>query len=312
MRLNPGVLAAPGQYLPATASAILEWAAFLGKRGLQPKTIKGYISSIRSLHVDAGLPFDVCESPTLQRLIRGIKRFHGEKARQPKLPITLDIFQRLVAVSGDLNQLFNAEFDAASKTAWSGFFRCGEVTVPDNGKFDPSIHLTRGSVEFLPSFENATHVRITLPASKTDPFRKGITILIAKVAAETCAVTALQHLFRVNPQPSTAPLFSNGAGAPLTRKDFIATLKSRLASIGLDASGYSGHSFRRGAATSAAIAGYSDYEIQLLGRWRSDAYRLYLDVPQHRIIHLSSRLHWASAPAQPFEPPALPFASPVA
>ena len=62
-------------------------------------------------------------------------------------------------------------------------------------------------------------------------------------------------------------------------------------------------------ATSAASVGYSDYEIQLLGRWRSDAYKLYLDVPRDRILHLSSSLHVALAPAQPPAPPMLPFAS---
>ena len=89
-------------------------------------------------------------------------------------------------------------------------------------------------------------------------------------------------------------------------------LKSRLALVGLDPSLYSGHSFRRGAASSAAAAGYSDYEIQLLGRWRSDAYKLYIDIPHDRILHLSSRLHLALAPAQSPEPLSLLLAPGVA
>ena len=75
---------------------------------------------------------------------------------------------------------------------------------------------------------------------------------------------------------------------------------------------YTGHSFRRGAASSAAAAGYSDYEIQLLGRWRSDAYRLYIDVPHDCLLHLSTRLHWAVPDAQPFTPPELRLASTLA
>ncbi|KAJ7878330.1 hypothetical protein B0H14DRAFT_3778456 [Mycena olivaceomarginata] len=77
---------------------------------------------------------------------------------------------------------------------------------------------------------------------------------------------------------------------------FIRTLKARITAIGLDQSGYSGHSFRRGAATAAAIAGYADFEIQLLGRRRSDTYKLYLDVPRNRVLSLSARLHVAAAP----------------
>eukprot|EP00741_Cyanophora_paradoxa_P002102 tig00000551_g2038.t1 len=36
------------------------------------------------------------------------------------------------------------------------------------------------------------------------------------------------------------------------------------------------HSFRIGAATAAFEAGLPDYAIQLLGRWRSDAFQLYI------------------------------------
>ena len=40
---------------------------------------------------------------------------------------------------------------------------------------------------------------------------------------------------------------------------------------------YSGHSFRRGAATQAHLQGLSEDDIRTLGRWKSDAYRLYID-----------------------------------
>lgn len=133
-----------------------------------------------------------------------------------------------------------------------------------------------------------------------------MTITIAAApGSSTCAVKSLKNLFTIQPLPSTAPLFADHLGKPLTRSTFITTLKTRLASIGLDSTKYSGHSFRRGAATSAAAAGYSDYEIQLLGRWRSDAYKLYLDVPHNRVLHLSARLHVAAARSPLFEPPAL-------
>ena len=309
VRLRPNLLESPGQYLPATSFAILEWIASLGDRALQPKTIKSYRASLRSLHVDAGLPFENCESPTVQRLIRGIKRFYEEQSRQPKLPITLSILQQLVGLSGDCSIISNAIIDAAEKVAWAGFLRCEEFTIGDKDKFDPAVHLTRACVDFLPSFANPTHVRLTLPASKTDPFRKGVTILIAAVPGQpTCAVAALKQLFTIYPLSPSAPLFADANGNPLTCSHFISTLKSRLATLGFDSSLYSGHSFRRGAATSAASAGYSDYELQLLGQWRSDAYKLYIDIPRDRVLHLSARLHVAAAPAQPFKPPSLPFA----
>lgn len=281
----------------------------LADRGLKHTTIKSYLAAVRSLHVDAGLPHTSIESPTTHRIFRGIKMVMGDK-RVPKLPITLSILQRLSAVGGDTQDLYNANFDAACKLAWAGFLRCGEFTIPEGAKFNPLSHLSRSSVEFIPSFDNPTHVRLSLPASKTDPFRSGVTILIARAPAgsTTCPVSALRHLFILDPKEPTAPLFSDKLGAPLRRKSFIATLKSRLAQINLDESKYSGHSFRRGAATSAACIGYSDFEIQLLGRWRSDCYKLYIDTPPDRTLHLSSRLHLALAPLPAPDPLALPWA----
>jgi hypothetical protein len=218
-------------------SALKEWVASLGMRALQPKTIKAYLSSVRSLHVDADLPFDTCESPTLQRLIRGIKRYYGEKGRNPKLPIALDILCAITApaLAGDLNSIPDAVFDAASKTAWSALFRTGEFTLGDRDIFDPTFHLTRDSIQFLPSFDNPTHVRITLPASKTDPFRRGITLLLAAVPhLPTCPVSALKHLFTIHPLHGKAPLFADASGSPLRRSAFIAVLKQRITLVGLD------------------------------------------------------------------------------
>ncbi|KAI1788959.1 hypothetical protein LXA43DRAFT_893857, partial [Ganoderma leucocontextum] len=139
---------------------------------------------------------------------------------------------------------------------------------------------------------------LTLPSSKTDPFRKGVSIVIAAAPGTiTCPVAALREIFKgIQPRGDNSPLFEGFAmGVALMRDLFITRLKALLIAHGFDSSKYSGHSFRRGAASSAAVAGYADFEIQLLGCWRSDAYKLYIDIPQERVLHLSNRLHWAEA-----------------
>ena len=115
-----------------------------------------------------------------------------------------------------------------------------------------------------------------LPSSKMDPFRKGASIIIVRApnsTSATCAGSALRHLFTLYPQPSFS--FTDSAGAPLFRDSFISTLETCPARLGLDCVLYAGHSFRCGAASSVAAAGY---DIQLLGRWRSDAYKLYNNI----------------------------------
>ncbi|KAM5537893.1 hypothetical protein V8D89_008369 [Ganoderma adspersum] len=290
--LHPAYRNEENSVLPATERAIMEWIASLGARNVRTKTLKYYLNDIRAFHVDAGYPTTVCESPVVQRLIRGIKRVHEERLGNPKLPITIDVLRQLcAAVSSD--RLQDVVFKAAFTVAFAAFLRLSEFTVPVNAPFDPSTHLSRGCVEFLPNASSPTHVALSLPASKADPFRKRATILVAAAPdAVTCPVAALKTLFERDPRPPSAPLFSDCApGQLLTREFFTLFCYINLSFRGVDITGHSGISFRRGAALAAGAVGYSENEIRLLGRWRSDADKLYREVAQDRILHLSARLH---------------------
>src|SRR5882724_7072286 len=87
-----------GSRLQASQTTVLEWVAWLGgAKRLQPKTIKSYITHLQSTHIDAGLPFSACETPMLQCLIRGIKRYMGERERSPKLLITCNVLTCILA-----------------------------------------------------------------------------------------------------------------------------------------------------------------------------------------------------------------------
>ena len=50
------------------------------------------------------------------------------------------------------------------------------------------------------------------------------------------------------------------------------------------------HSFRIGAATTAAAAGYPKWAIQTLGRWSSDCYKTYIRIPESTTNSLSQAL----------------------
>ena len=53
----------------------------------------------------------------------------------------------------------------------------------------------------------------------------------------------------------------------LTRQRFVTAVRTGLDKAGIDSSKYSGHSFRIGAATTAAQNGMEDSIIKTLGRW---------------------------------------------
>jgi hypothetical protein len=69
------------------------------------------------------------------------------------------------------------------------------------------------------------------------------------------------------------PYFCHFDGSPLTQFQFNAVhvLQKALAFIGLEGTCIKGHSFRIGAASSAAQLRVAKTDIQSMGRWRSDA-----------------------------------------
>lgn len=70
---------------------------------------------------------------------------------------------------------------------------------------DPNFgdwHVTRRSVHLHPE-----KLYLSLSSSKTDPFRRGITLTTAATSDDACAVSSLQNIFFCFPLPPTAPLF---------------------------------------------------------------------------------------------------------
>ena len=62
----------------------------------------------------------------------------------------------------------------------------------------------------------------------------------------------------------------------LTRVRLVDEMQKALSVAGIDASHYTGHSFRIGAATTALQAGVSDAKVKMLGYWERSAYQCYL------------------------------------
>ena len=127
--------------------------------------------------------------------------------------------------------------------------------------------------------EKPSSLRIRIKASKTDPFQQGVDIFVWRTGNELCPV-AVTLAYMVQRGPGPGPLFKFQDGKPLTCQRFVARVREALTSAGVDSSAYSGHSFRSGAATTAAKCGVSDAVIKMLGRWKSSAYQLYIKTPR--------------------------------
>ena len=268
---------------PATVHSLTSWVGKLGIKRITAKTIKSYLTAVRSAHIDVSDKEPTAfRSSKLQRMVNGSRRMHGEAGTQERLPITKDLLlQMLQRVSQRSRE--GATLYAAFCLAFAGFLRSGEFTYTSKDRGMANFgkwFLTRRSVTFFDD-----HIVVHLPSSKTDRFRKGIDIPIAASGDNACPVKALRRLFRWKASPDS-PLFERTGG--FTREYLVDQVRQILTSLGVKGH-YSGHSFRRGAATSAKEAGLTDREIMLLGRWKSDCYRLYIVANREHILAASRR-----------------------
>ena len=74
------------------------------------------------------------------------------------------------------------------------------------------------------------------------------------------------------------------------RSDLVGAVQTALAQAGLATQNYTGHSFRIGAATTAAAVGLEDSVIRSLGRWRSSCYNRYVQLPAAELANFSRLL----------------------
>ena len=83
--------------------------------------------------------------------------------------------------------------------------------------------------------------------------------------------------------PAPGPLFTFADGSFLTQQRFVDMVRAALQKAGVDQRQYCGHSFRIGAATTAAKKGLDDNIIKTLGRWESTAYLQYVKIPREQL-----------------------------
>ena len=103
---------------------------------------------------------------------------------------------------------------------------------------------------------------------------------------DPCPVSALlEYLGHREGQPGA--LFQWEDTIPLSKSKFIEAVREALTTAELPAKDYAGHSFRIGAATTAAAAGLQDSTIQTLGRWKSSSYQLYIRTSPQQLATVS-------------------------
>ena len=152
----------------------------------------------------------------LEYVMKGIERSTAHPTSKC-LPITPDILLKL-------NQVWQPSPDSHdSSMLWTaacmclfGFLQVGEEVVPCISKCKSSINLCFGDVR-VNSRVNPQYLEVHIKASKTDPFRQGVSIYLGATHSPLCSAAAIHHYMAIhglNPRPS---LFSLMGPTYLTR-----------------------------------------------------------------------------------------------
>jgi hypothetical protein len=257
--------------LPAPPAAVCMWLAHLFvDKHLRPASLRTYLSALSSAHVDLGLDTP-CDHATVTRTLKGIFREGAGSRTVPRFPVTSAVLEKLAAhTRGD------PLLHVALVCAWiatTGLFRTGELV----GAQPP----TRARLTWVPAardIANPTppHALIELPRSKCDPFGAGVKVCVAS----SRALSLLRAYMDGRADSRTgngAPLFlSPVTRTALSRTELLTSVRTLFTRAGINTAGCSGLSFRRGGATDLASRQVPAYHIQMMGRWASDAFYLYI------------------------------------
>ena len=266
---------------PSCFQQVAAFIAHLSLTGLAASSINSHVSGISFVHKINNWP-DPTNNFLIQKLREGCKR--DNKAQDSRCPITLPLLKRLLET---LTQVCRSDFEfvlfkTAFTLAFFAFLRVGEFAKTQCNDMSKIISIYDISCYGSP----VSKVMVRIRSSKNDQTGQGASVvLVRNNQQEICPVTAIMEFLAIRPNQS-GPFFIHFDGSPLSSGQFAAILKKSVEVAGLNPFFFSPHSFRIGAATSAAIGGSSVEEIKIMGRWRSECVRGY--IRPDRIVHTST------------------------
>jgi hypothetical protein len=257
---------------PIVPSYLAIFIAYLHQRDYASSTVNTYISALGYSHRLAGVP-----DPTKAFFILEMLKGYGKTGVRfdSRLPITVPILNRICNNCSNIleSQYVACMFRSMCAIAFYAFLRIGEITAT---KRAPEV-LQLSQITKLSHQGSIAAIKVTLYDFKHHYNKSPISIEVSR-QPDVCQVqTILDYINLRGTAPG--PLFQHFDGAPVARSQFTNWLTKSVKCCGLDSTKYKGHSFRIGAASHAADFGYSDSQIRIMGRWKSDAFKKYIRLP---------------------------------
>ena len=262
--------------LPTSIDVLMFFIAHMHHKHMAASTICTYTTGIGYVNQLAG-HYNPAQSFLIKKLLAAVKR--GSRSPDTRLPITPSILAKLVeSLSFTTPCHYNRiMFKAMYLLACHAFLRVGEMTYNNS---ESNVLQLRDVQFFQTRLIHPSRLQLTFRSFKANyNIRPIVLSLEARESySDVCPVRSLYQFIELRgPQPG--PLFCFPGIQYVSYSFFRETLSNSLSRSGLSPSRYKSHSFRVGAASTAATLGISDEQIQHMGRWKSLAFKSYIRLP---------------------------------
>lgn len=247
-----------GGVLPATADSIVQYLHRYAT-SLNPKTLKRRLTALKHWHTYQGFP-DPTAASLVRKTLIGIQKIHGVPPRQAKA-LSLEVLQTLVDYLQQNPIPINVRNNALLQIGFFGALRRSEL-----------VQVRWEHITFVPD----KGIEILVPRSKTDQEGQGQFCAVPYGDTQLCPITALEN-WQAMLASTTGFVFRQMTksgrvlDAPMAPANLNAILKNLAIACQLtDPFDYSGHSLRRGFATTASQNQAPLSAIMRQGRWRHE------------------------------------------
>ena len=131
---------------------------------------------------------------------------------RPRLPITPAILRSLKMVwAWESNHFSASMLWAAACLCFFDFLWLGEIVVPSESLFDAATHLCFGDIHVSVNCLTDVTMTVHLKSSKTNPYRRGVLLVIGMGSGEICPVAVVfSYMVLWGPAPGPPFHFSDG------------------------------------------------------------------------------------------------------
>jgi hypothetical protein len=235
---------------------------------IRPTSVRSYLSGVCHSLEDS---FPEVRTNRNSRLVTRTLSGCFKRAAAPvrrKRALSLDDLRLLLSKYGASNTYNDKLFLAIVFTAFWALLRLGEAVASDSLK----LRSPRKNSLRYPLSITENNFSFFLPMHKADRFYEGNKIVVPARTDDLDPLPIFQRYISARDDThSLKPfLWIREDGSVPTRQWFMSHLRQHFPNeVG-------GHSLRAGGATAHALAGVPDDRIQALGRWSSDAFKIYI------------------------------------